>query len=85
MIGNQGLLTCAVLDAAFEVYCELEPGFLEAIYHGALRCEFATRNLPFSREVDLPIHYKGQPLDIVCREDFLCLKQSLLKSTRLPA
>ncbi len=53
----------ALMGAAFEVYKELGPGFLEAVYEEALARELVTRNIPFRRQVPLVIHYKGCPLD----------------------
>ena len=53
----------AIMGAAFEVYKELGPGFLEAVYEEALARELKSRGIPFRRQVPLPIQYKGLPLD----------------------
>ncbi len=58
----------ALMGAAFEVYKELGPGFLEAVYEEALARELAHRQIPFQRQVPLVIHYKGHPLD----KHYLC-------------
>ncbi len=43
-----------------EVHGHLGDGFLEAVYNEALAIERATREIPFRREVELPVAYKGQ-------------------------
>ena len=47
-------------------------GFLEAVYQAALASEFERRGIPFVREVELPVNYKGQRLAVSYRADYLC-------------
>jgi GxxExxY protein len=62
----------AIIGAAMEVHRQLGRGFLEAVYQDALEVELALRNIPFRREVELPITYKGQQLRTIYRADFIC-------------
>jgi GxxExxY protein len=71
--------TYAIIGAAIEVHRELGCGFLEAVYHEALAIEFAARGVPFSREVALPVHYKGQLLGAGYRSDFICFEKVLVE------
>ena len=64
--------TYAIIGAAMEVHKQLGHGFLEPVYQEALAIELAKRNIPFRREVRLPIHYKGQRLVTTYCADFIC-------------
>ncbi len=64
--------THAIIGAAMEVHRHLRHGFLEAVYQEALALEFTERDIPFQREADLIIRYKGRALGCEYRADFLC-------------
>jgi len=55
-----------------EVHRELGCGFLEPVYQEALAIELGKQHIPFEREVELPVAYKGQPLNVSYRADFVC-------------
>jgi len=48
-----------VIGAAIEVHRALGPGYLESVYEEALCVEFALRDVPFGRQVDVAVQYKG--------------------------
>lgn len=65
--------TYTIIGAAMEVHRQPGCGFPEPVYQEALTIEFGNRDIPFVREVRLPLTYKGQPLDTGYCADFICL------------
>ena len=50
---------------------ELGCGFLEAVYQEAIEREFQILQIPYEREKELPIVYRGNPLRTVYKADFV--------------
>ncbi len=63
-------LTGRIIGAAMEVHKGLGNGFQELIYQRALNIEFRKLNISAVREVEMPIHYKGENIG-TRRVDFL--------------
>lgn len=76
---SQDPRTYAIIGAAMEVHRELGPGFLEAVYQEALAIELSVRGIPFQREVELPIAYKGKTLQTAYRADFICYDEVVIE------
>ncbi len=64
-------ITEAVIGAAIEVHKVLGPGLLESAYEECLCHELALREIPFVRQLVLPLEYKGLQLDSGYRLDLL--------------
>ena len=64
-------ITDGVIGAAIEVHRALGLGLLESAYVQCLCHELHLRNLPFRRELSLPVSYKGLKLDCGYRVDML--------------
>jgi GxxExxY protein len=62
-----------------EVHKQLGCGFLEAVYQEALSIEFSKRDIPFRREVHLPVHYKGSLLSTSYCVDFICFDSIIIE------
>jgi GxxExxY protein len=52
----------AIIGAAMEVYNQLGPGFLEAVYQEALEVELHECSIRFLSQEELHIFYKGRLL-----------------------
>jgi GxxExxY protein len=71
--------TFAIIGAAMAVHTELGCGFLEAVYKASLAVELRRRGIPYEREVALPLVYKGEPLPLSYRVDFVCVSAVIVE------
>ena len=71
--------TYAIIGAAMEIHRQLGHGFLEAVYQEAAVIEFPLRQVPFEREVSLPIKYKNILLPTHYRADFVCFSEIVVE------
>jgi len=63
--------TAAVIGAAIDVHRGLGPGLLESAYDECLALELESRQLPFQRQVVVPVVYKGARIPCGYRVDFI--------------
>jgi GxxExxY protein len=71
--------TYAIIGAAMEIHRQLGHGFLEAVYQEAAVIEFPLQQIPFEREVALPIRYKNILLPVHYRADFVCFSEIIVE------
>ena len=54
------VLARSVIGAAIEVHRHLGPGYLESMYEEALAIELELRGVPFERQKQIGVNYKGR-------------------------
>ena len=52
-------LTGKIIGCAMEVHRHLGNGFQEVVYQRALSIELKLQNIPYQREMEMPLSYKG--------------------------
>jgi len=62
-----------------EVHRALGSEFLEPAYQAALEVEFGLQGISYTREVGIPIRYKGVSLGVNYRADFVCFDSILVE------
>lgn len=62
--------TSRIIGLAMDVHREMGNGFQEVIYQRALKIEFRRNLIPFKREFEMPLLYKGENIG-TRRVDFL--------------
>ena len=64
-------LTSKIIGAAIEVHKTIGPGLLENIYEECVSVELSKRGIPFERQKDIAVEYKGIKLESKYRIDIL--------------
>jgi len=72
--------TKKIIGAMIEVHTQLGCGFLEAVYQEALAIEFTLRKIPFEREKQLKLWYKGILLQKRYQADFVCFDKIIVET-----
>ena len=72
-------LTRQIIGLAMRVHTRLGPGLLESVDQRCLCCEFDRNEIPYARQVDLPLDYDGVRLDCVYRADVIVKNEVLLE------
>jgi GxxExxY protein len=72
-------LTRQIIGLAMRVHTRLGPGMLEKAYEICLCHEFDRNELPYARQVDLPLDYDGVWLECGYRADIVVRNEVLLE------
>jgi GxxExxY protein len=67
-------MSSRILGAALEVHRELGPGLLESAYEKALAVELQMAGIPYTRQAEIAINYKGVIIECGFRADILIEK-----------
>lgn len=71
--------TYKIIGICMEVHRNLGPGLLEVIYKDALEIEFKENKIPFEREKEFLIEYKGKVLPHKFYADFIVNEDIILE------
>ena len=69
----------AIIGAAMDVYNNLGPGFLKAVYQEAMEIETLARKIPALPEQKLYIQYKGATLKKFYEADLVCYEKIIVE------
>ena len=69
----------SIIGAAMEVHRTLGRGFLESVYQESLGLELNIRQVPFLKEQNLELYYKGEKLNKYFTADFICFNKIILE------
>ena len=71
-------ISAEIIGAALAVHKELGPGFLESIYHAAMRVSLTHRSIPFQSQYPVDVYFEG---DVVgrARIDLVVANQVILE------
>ena len=71
--------TYKIRGCLMKVYNELGSGYLEKVYQEALEIEFSQANIPYQKEAQLNIMYKGHTLKQTYIADFFCFDKIIVE------
>jgi GxxExxY protein len=71
--------TFKIIGVCMEVHRNLGPGLLEVVYKDALEIEFKANDIPFEREKEFSIEYKGIILPHKFYADFIVNEDIVLE------
>lgn len=71
--------TYQLIGLGMEVYNNIGPGFLEAVYQEAFEIELLNNKIKYEREKKLEVEYKGKKLTTYYKADFVCLNNIIIE------
>jgi GxxExxY protein len=72
-------LTEKIIGAAIDLHRELGPGLLESAYEECLCRELLWREMHYERQKELPVLYKGEPVDCAYRLDLVVAGEVIIE------
>lgn len=57
-------ITEKIISSAMEVHSAFGPGLLESVYESALEHEFRLRGIPYQRQKEIGLQYKGEEIGL---------------------
>ena len=71
--------TDKIIGVCMDVFHELGSGFLEPVYQDAAEIAFRQAGIPFDREAQCPIYFRGVKINRNYEADFVCYGEVILE------
>ncbi len=68
---HENEISYAIRGAIYQVYNELGPGLFERVYEKALEFELRKKGLEVTSQVEIPVYYDNQEMEIGFRADLI--------------
>jgi GxxExxY protein len=68
-----------IIGAAYDVHNELGNGFLESVYEEAFAIIMDEKNIPYDRQTQLNIFFRGRELEKYFIADFICYNSIIVE------
>lgn len=78
-----------IVDCAYKVHKQLGPGLLERVYEICFCHELSKKNIPYKRQIDIPVKYdglffdEGFRIDVFVDDLVICENKSVTELNRL--
>lgn len=78
-LDEENELATLVLDVCFKIHRKFGPGLFESVYEEFFAYEFTKLNIPFERQIAIPLIHEEIKIDISFKADFIIANSIILE------